>query len=645
MLKFERDAIGRITKEWQNDHWIENTYDELGIRTHVESSLGAKIAMELNQMGQVTHLAGAQAGNAAWVAQMSYNVLGQEELRKVSGGVISEWQFDPMGRATGHKVNSHSRTTRKRKYDWDVNQRLRSITDELNNKRTSFSYDEFSNLIKADYGFSDILHRESDDVGNLYEKADKSDRIYGKGSRLEQSSVNTNELKNKYQGGHGKLVTKGAQYQYDGEGNLIKKIEAPDPDAWVYGKKGERVYSPSPVWEYEYYGNGMLKKVIKPDGEEISFRYDSLGRRVEKSSNSKIVKFVWDGNNPLHEWEENVEKPRFNRDSLVTWIFKDNFVPSAKLTNQGHNLLQRTENGTNVTSFTYDFGVLSANGDPYLLDDLGSPVRFGEEIFAYDEFGNNMHEDTSSQTFGFTGYQHDGISDTLLSPTRAYDPKIGRFTSEDIIKGFIEVPFTLNQYTYCRNQPMDLVDLDGKFFRRIEGWFRGLWDSIDGDRRWSDIVQGLWIVTEVDRSDLLHGGWTLANQARNEAVIMANDGYGGVTGGNRPDAFRHFSWNFNMTRDISIETAIFIGSIHEVQGLNRINAPGVLLDLDHRRGNATGHFDFDTIKDIWNNAVGQQMGYRAYFGHLSHEEAFAYAEYRGWLILNNDDVLSSSWLD
>ena len=39
-----------------------------------------------------------------------------------------------------------------------------------------------------------------------------------------------------------------------------------------------------------------------------------------------------------------------------------------------------------------------------MLDDLGSPVRFGDEVYGYDEFGNNLHEHMSSQPFGFTGY-------------------------------------------------------------------------------------------------------------------------------------------------------------------------------------------------------------------------------------------------
>ena len=247
-----------------------STYDDIGSRTLVESSLGAKIAFNHNELGQVSHLAGAQAGQDAWAATVSYNALGQEELRKVSGGVVSSWQYDAMGRPVGHQVRGARQETRVKTYDWDVNQRLRKVTDELTKSQISFSYDQFSNLVQAKYGFNDILYRETDEFGNLYKTEDKIDRIYGKGSRLEQSEVNTKELKHNY----GKLATKGAIFEYDCEGNLVKKVSAPDPNEWTFNEKGEVVYFTPPTWKYEYYGNGMLKKVIKPDGETVTFKYD-----------------------------------------------------------------------------------------------------------------------------------------------------------------------------------------------------------------------------------------------------------------------------------------------------------------------------------------------------------------------------------
>ena len=48
-----------------------------------------------------------------------------------------------------------------------------------------------------------------------------------------------------------------------------------------------------------------------------------------------------------------------------------------------------------------------------------------------------------------------------FAQTRRYDAGTGRFVSEDFMKGILEAPFTLNNYTYCWNNPLGLVDLNG----------------------------------------------------------------------------------------------------------------------------------------------------------------------------------------
>ncbi len=51
----------------------------------------------------------------------------------------------------------------------------------------------------------------------------------------------------------------------------------------------------------------MMSRGIKPDNTEVTFKYDSLGRRIEKSSDEKIMRFVWDGNTVLHEYFSEID--------------------------------------------------------------------------------------------------------------------------------------------------------------------------------------------------------------------------------------------------------------------------------------------------------------------------------------------------
>ena len=105
------------------------------------------------------------------------------------------------------------------------------------------------------------------------------------------------------------------------------------------------------------------------------------------------------------------------------------------------------------------------------------------EVFVYDEFGQILHgmSGMESQPFAYTGYQSDSVSETFFAQARQYNSKVGRFISQDVYKGTIDRPFTQNQYIYCWNQPLDLVDLDGRipdFLEVIVDWFIDIGEAI-----------------------------------------------------------------------------------------------------------------------------------------------------------------------
>lgn len=144
------------------------------------------------------------------------------------------------------------------------------ITDERTDgqtkgKQISYTYDDFGTLIGSSNEFGSLL-RMADDVGNLYNSSGlRTDRKYGAGGRL--------------------LEFEGTKYSYEEEGQLIEKVD-PDKTRWLY----------------EYYDSGMMSKVMRPDGQEVMFTYDSLGRRIEKRFNGVVYCYIWDGNQILHEW-------------------------------------------------------------------------------------------------------------------------------------------------------------------------------------------------------------------------------------------------------------------------------------------------------------------------------------------------------
>ncbi|MBD5465423.1 MAG: hypothetical protein HDR22_06340 [Lachnospiraceae bacterium] len=551
-VKLERDQLGRVIKEWQDQYWILSKYDEQGSRIQTTSSFGANILTRRNELGQATHLAAYLNSEKPWAAKMEYNALGQETQRLLSGGICSSWEYDTVGRPVFHEVSiqqagdskrqgtfkgvtGYSETRRRRRYEWDVNYRLKKVTNELTKGTAVFSYDQFSNLVCAKESGFETIFRTTDCVGNLYETQDNSDRIYGAGSRLEKSGIDLKEKRNSFQGGYGRLVTKGNEYFYDEEGNLAKKVE-PNGD----------------TWSYLYFGNGMLRKVIRPDKSGVSFKYDPLGRRIEKAVTKagseevselegripsieegtwetvggvrirkpntemkkphvvkgvnqsiyeeesckpkeaqenaenieKVIRFLWDGNTLLHEWgEENpanrmkpkskvdykadyllklekqeeekageeAERGQRPPDSLVTWIFQDDFIPRGKITKDGNYSIISDYLGTPVEAYDEEGKKVWERE----LDIYGR-VKKGRK----DAYGRTEKETGEKNfiPFRFQGQYEDEETGLYYNRFRYYSPEDGCYTQQDPI-GLAGNNPTIYGYVDNPSNEIDLLGL------------------------------------------------------------------------------------------------------------------------------------------------------------------------------------------
>ncbi|PUA40529.1 hypothetical protein C8Z91_03450 [Paenibacillus elgii] len=435
-VKLDYDRAGRVIKEWRDAYWVASQYDEMGNRTEVSSSLGAQVRMERDILGQVSQMqaqqqrGGESAQNAStpWMAQMKYDALGQEIERLLPGGVISSWQYDIAGRPERHSVNAGGRETRKRKYTWDVNNRLKSVLNELTGKKTQYGYDDFGTLIGATNDFGKIF-RMADNVGNLYSSGQKTDRTYGAGGQL--------------------LEFNGTKYSYDEEGNLTEKI---DPDGTH--------------WCYQYYGNNMMSKVIRPDGQEVTFTYDSLGRRIGKHFNGMIHCYVWDGNTILHEWKvdkpqvengaewDDGEQPKVTQqpgqvlcpEGLITWIFEDGtFHPAAKITPEGSYSIITDNLGTPIEMY----------------DDTGKKV-WSCELDIYGKVPRlKLEGESSACPFRYPGQYEDEETGLYYNRFRYYAPHEGIYTQQDPIG--LAGGLRLYGYVHDPNAWVDVFGLKGDF--------------------------------------------------------------------------------------------------------------------------------------------------------------------------------------
>ena len=110
---------------------------------------------------------------------------------------------------------------------------------------------------------------------------------------------------------------------------------------------------------------------------------------------------------------------------------------------------------------------------------------------------------------------------------RLYDPVIGRFFSPDPVIQDYEATQTLNRYSYCQNNPVNRVDVDG----RLDEWV-----EIEGEMKYDDRVIDQKTAIEFYGKDAIYRpiGYQYYD-ANDKQVILLENGKWSYTGQIRPD--------------------------------------------------------------------------------------------------------------
>jgi RHS repeat-associated protein len=458
--QFERDPLGRVTKEIQGDYWVASQFDAMGLRTHVQSSFGLNQTIERDQRGDVTKVS---TGPDHFEALFQRDAQGLEIQRTLPGGIQSRWGRDKLGRPIRHEIYQGQQQRSGKTYVWGVNDRLLKIINSLQ-QETLFNHDPLGNLVSARYSDNHFEMRMPDAVGNLFKSLPQKDREYGPAGQL--VAVHT---------------PKGTvRYEYDPEGNLCRKLEPNNR-----------------TWRYEWSGAGTLQKVIRPDGKSVCFTYDALGRRISKTFNQKITRWVWDGNNPLHEWCEKT-KPNLIEQALAQRQTKADEIAA----DQRDIILQPLEaqgppdglhKGNKETPVTWLFEPESFTpmakliGDEYysiVTDYLGTPTRMfdknGEQVWSAEiSIWGELRELKGAKDicpFRWPGQYEDSETGLYYNRFRYYDPAAGQYVSQDPIRLGAG---KLSLYTYV-NDTNKFVDVLG---------LKACFDNADAERYAEDIIR------------------------------------------------------------------------------------------------------------------------------------------------------------
>ena len=429
---------------------ISSEYDADGLRLRITSTLGADITQHYNESGELNHIQATQH-DKLWEAHIARNGNGQVTAYNFTGGVSSEFKYDQGGRPETYTVKTGlGRECYRREYTWNalnqlkisVNRRIGDQVDKII-VGTAYRYDALNQLLSAE---TYREYKNPDAVGNVYETLDRSDRQYESGGRLIKDSR--------------------WYYYYDTLGNLLLKSpferHGPNPNkTWSHG-----------CYHYLWQANGMIKSILTPNGTQVKFEYDALGRRTAKYTQKKTTRYLWDGNVLLHEWSYDTERrppiqisglgelsyEKEPTENVTTWVYDEgSYTPIAKLINDERYSIVSDYIGRPVQCFN-DQGELIWETD---YDIYGRLKDLKGRDKGTDIWGRPVWEEVDKCFIPFRQmgqYEDEELGGLYYNRFRYYDSGSGTYISQDPIG--LAGGFNFYAYVKDSNGWVDVLGLE-----------------------------------------------------------------------------------------------------------------------------------------------------------------------------------------
>jgi RHS repeat-associated protein len=374
-IKLTRDAAGRVIEEDQNGFNLSREFGPSGEILSLFSDLGAHFKYSYDGNGFLTSVDANGLGTYSY----SRNVDGRVSSVSLPGDATWAQDFDSRGRLLRQTVSAQS----------DV---------ELLVDR-QFAYDDANMLlasIDSHWGKCQYFHDASMRLTQF--SSDDSRKAYSLNAAGDPISVSVDgslESVFKY-GPGGTLLSQGnIEYEYDGAGRLVSKID-------------RRESNSTRRWTYAWDAKDRLRSLKTPESESWEYCYDPFGRRCLKKGATREIRFIWDKDVLLHELEAGKE--------TRTWGFEPyGFKPIFKI------------EGDALYSIIVD-----PLGAPREMIDGKSRIIWSVK---FDPWGKPLHGkgELEGCPFRLQGQYFDAESGLHYNRYRYYDPTNGRFISRDPI--------------------------------------------------------------------------------------------------------------------------------------------------------------------------------------------------------------------
>ena len=388
----------------------EYTYDLNGNRITMTDPLLTTYTYDaLNRLTLMTNTSGD-------TTTFTYDALSRRTSMTHGNGVVTTYTYDLVSQLLSlvHKRTDET-TINSFTYTYDNGGNRLTKTD--NDGTSSYTYDVLNRLVKVTDPFPDPempLELESftyDAVGNRVNSNQNGLSTFNKTNQLTEDAFFT--------------------YTYDLNGNLSEKTNKDD-------------ILLSTLFKYD--AENRLIRIIREDTSEVNYRYDGLGRRVEKDVAGVVTRYAYDNEDILQELN-------------------------------GAAIVARYTHGPGIDEPL----IMERDGERffYHADGLGSVTELTDskvspevvQSYVYDSYGQIVQQvGTLANSHTYTGREFDSESGLYYYRARYYDPQAGRFITEDPI-GLLAGD--VNFYRYVSNNPVNLIDPQGEAANIVIGAIGG----------------------------------------------------------------------------------------------------------------------------------------------------------------------------
>jgi RHS repeat-associated protein len=401
-ISFEYDVNNRLTKESLNGKQTEYIYDIAGRKRSLKYPGGRLIVERYDERDRLIEVKDGSEN----IATFNYDMSNRNTNLVYSNGTSTTFLFDPLNRITSISSNPNEFQVLTYSYDKEGN-KLFEKKLHGNHHSEQYTYDDDNRLVGFKRGalVGEII---TTPVGQIQYNYD------GAGNR---TSMNVN--------GNVTLYTANVTNSY-------VNIVGTSTISPSYDNNGNLIYDG--LYHYSYDSQNRLSSVN--NNSIATYKYDALGRRIEKTLGSSFIKYYYAGDRVIQKDSLNNIKATYVYGTWVDEILSMNidssqyfFHPNAlgsvsTITNKFGNVVER-----------YEY-------DPYGKVDL------------FDASDNQISSPVSKNEFSFCGRQVDFETGNINFRNRDYKAGFGRFNQRDPL-GFLD---DFSMYGYARCNPVNFTD-------------------------------------------------------------------------------------------------------------------------------------------------------------------------------------------